>query len=60
MGYGAEAPIGSGYNGTCGTVTIDGSTTWTAGTATEHYTWTVSTFKNSHNEDVTRWTLTRK
>lgn len=60
MGYEAKAPIGSGDGGSCGTVTIDGSTTWTAGTETTNYIWTVSTVKDSWNEDVTRWTLTRK
>ena len=54
MGDRADAPIGKGYYATsCGTVTIDGSTTWTAGTPTTHYSWDVS------NEGKT-WTLTKK
>lgn len=54
MGGMADAPIGKGYYATsCGTVTIDGSTTWTAGTPTTHYSWDVS------NEGKT-WTLTKQ
>ena len=60
MGNGAGAPIGSGYKGSCGSITIDGSTTWSAGTATTHYTWEVSIVKNAANQDVPRWTLTKK
>ena len=60
MGYGAGAPIGSGYQSSCGSITINGSTTWSAGTATTHYTWEVSTVKDSFNLDVIRWTLTKK
>jgi len=60
-------PIGTGYQDTgSGSVTIDGTTTWTAGTATEHLNWAVSTVKMSYpntsytDKDVTRWTLTHK
>lgn len=54
MSSGAVAPIGKGYSASsCGTITIDGLTTWTAGTATTHYSWDVS------NEDKT-WTLTKQ
>jgi len=61
MGYEAEAPIGKGKNSNgCGSISIDGTTSWTAGTATTHYTWDVSTVKDARNEDVTRWTLTKK
>lgn len=53
MSLGAVAPIGKGYSASsCGTITIDGLTTWTAGTATTHYSWDVS------NENKT-WTLTK-
>lgn len=58
MGFPAEAPIGSGKGG--GTVTIDGLSTWTAGTETTNYIWTVSTVKDLKDNDVTRWTLTHK
>lgn len=54
MSLGAVAPIGKGYSASsCGTITIDGLTTWTAGTATTHYSWDVS------NENKT-WTLTKQ
>ena len=58
------APIGAGYNDAgSGSVTIDGTTAWTAGTATEHLKWVVSTEKMSYpnstytDKDVTRWTI---
>ena len=61
MGYEAGAPIGKGKNSNgCGSISIDGTTSWSAGTATEHFKWTVSTIKDAWNNDVTRWTLTHK
>lgn len=59
-------PIGKGvYDAGSGTVTIDGTTAWTAGTATEHLDWSVSTVNMSYtttikDKEVTCWTLTRK
>ena len=61
MGYEAEAPIGKGNNSNgCGSISIDGTTSWTAGTATEHFNWAISTVKDDHDFNVTRWTLTHK
>ena len=60
MGYKAGAPIGYGNKGTCGSISIDGTTSWSAGTATEHFKWTVSTIQDAWGNDVTRWTLTHK
>ena len=52
--YSAE-PIGKGsYDGGSGTVTIDGTTSWTAGTATEHLNFTVN------GANPPSWTLTHK
>ena len=55
MGDAAVTPIGRGFDGTCGTVTIDGkdTNTWTAGEDTDHLHWTVS-------NDGKTWTLTKK
>lgn len=60
-------PIGKGFHDAVnGTVTIDGTTAWMAGTATEHLDWSVSTVKMSYpnssyiDKEVTCWTLTRK
>ena len=54
-------PIGKGADDKgSGTINIDGSTSWTAGTATEHLNWDTSTVKDDQNRDVTRWTLTHK
>ena len=60
-------PIGKGLSDAgSGTVTIDRTTAWTAGTATEHLDWSVSTMFMSYpyssyiDKDVTRWTLTHK
>lgn len=61
MGSRAGAPIGKGKNSNgCGSISIDGTTSWTAGTATEHFNWAISTVKDNHNRNVTRWTLTKK
>ena len=61
MGYEAGAPIGKGKNSNgCGSISIDGTTSWSAGTATEHFKWTVSTIQDAWGNDVTRWTLTHK
>jgi hypothetical protein len=60
MGYEAGAPIGNGKNGSCGSISIDGTTSWSAGTATEHFNWAISTVKNDLNLNLTRWTLTHK
>ena len=61
MGIQAEAPIGKGKDSNgCGSISIDGTTSWTAGTATEHFNWAISTVKDNNNHDVTRWTLTKK
>ena len=61
MGYEAGAPIGKGKNSNgCGSISIDGTTSWSAGTATEHFKWTVSTIKDAWDNDITRWTLTHK
>ena len=60
MGDGAEVPIGRGCEGSCGTVTIDGTTSWTAGVATAHFYWDVSTVMGKYDSEVTRWTLTHK
>ena len=61
MGFEADAPIGKGKNDNgSGTVTIDGTTIWMAGTATEHFNWGISTVKDGYEQDVTRWTLTHK
>ncbi len=55
MGSGAQAPIGMGKEDKgSGTVTIDGTTTWTAGTGTANLDWTVSTTTNTDDT----WTLT--
>ena len=52
--YSAE-PIGKGSSdGGSGTVTIDGTTSWTAGTATEHLNFTVN------GANPPSWTLTHK
>ena len=62
-GWLSTNPIGKGiYDGGSGSVTIDGTTTWTAGTATTHLNWTVSTVKDTYTNkrDATRWTLTHK
>ena len=54
-------PIGKGANDQgSGSISIDGTTSWTAGTATEHFNWAVSTVKDAMDRDVTRWTLTHK
>ena len=51
-----KAPTGT-YN----SVTIDGTTAWTAGTATTHLNWDVqSNFTDDANNKATRWTLTHK
>lgn len=61
LGYQAEAPIGKGKDDTgSGSVTIDGTTSWTAGTATTNLTFEVSTVEDIYNYSVTRWTLTHK
>ena len=61
MGIQAEAPIGKGKDSNgCGSISIDGTPSWTAGTATEHFNWAISTVKDNNNHDVTRWTLTKK
>ena len=39
----------------CGDITIDGTTTWTAGTPTTNFNWTTSTVDNCR-----QWTLTNK
>lgn len=50
-------PIGTGHNDYgSGDVSIDGSTSWTAGTATTHLNFTVST--TTYDNDT--WTLTHK
>ncbi len=61
MGYAGDsnmAPIGKGESAPegCGTVTIDGTTSWTPGVDTEHFTWTIS-FTSNLNDT---WTLTHK
>ena len=54
-------PIGKGANDQgSGSISIDGTTSWTAGTATEHFNWAVSTVKDAIDRDITRWTLTHK
>ncbi len=54
-------PIGKGMDDEgSGSISIDGTTSWTAGTATEHFNWAISTVKDNNNHDVTRWTLTKK
>lgn len=54
-------PIGKGEDDMgSGTLTIDGTTTWTAGIATTHLAWEVSTIIGSNDYKVTRWILTRK
>ena len=54
-------PIGKGANDQgSGSISIDGTTSWTAGTATEHFNWAVSTVKDATDCDITRWTLTHK
>ena len=57
--YGGQwnsAPIGKGTDDQgSGTMTIDGTTTWTAGTATTHLNWEVY-----NGSDYIRWTLTHK
>ena len=57
-------PIGKGYGDAgSGAVTIDGTTAWTAGTATEHLNFAASTVTVTFSigeRDVTRWTLTHK
>lgn len=57
-------PIGKGYGDTgSGAVTIDGTTAWTAGTATEHLNFAASTVTVTFSigeRDITRWTLTHK
>ena len=55
-------PIGKGKDDQgSGSVTIDGTTTWTAGTATTHLNWDVeSNFVDDANNRATRWTLTHK
>ena len=62
-GWYSTNPIGKGKtDGGSGSVSIDGTTAWTAGTATEHFNWAVSTVKDiyTNTTDVTRWTLTHK
>ena len=60
-GTSTAEPIGKGYDDDgSGSVSIDGSTSWTAGTATTHLNWDASTFKFIYNCTVTRWTLTHK
>lgn len=59
-GYGYVQPIGiSTDNGECisqcGDITIDGTTSWTAGTSTTNFNWTTSTVDN-----CSQWTLTNK
>ena len=50
-----KTPIGKGNDDMgSGSVTIDGTTTWAAGTATEHLNFTVT------NTDPATWTLTHK
>jgi hypothetical protein len=39
----------------CGDITIDGTTSWTAGTSTTNFNWTTSTVDNCR-----QWTLTNK
>ncbi|MCR4604008.1 MAG: hypothetical protein K5683_10840 [Prevotella sp.] len=61
IGCGEGHVIGKGDSdnskkSSCGTVTIDGKTDWTAGTGTDHFTWAVSTTKNANDT----WTLTKK
>ena len=60
--YGIFDPIGKGLEDAgSGSVTIDGTTTWTAGTATTHLNWDVqSNFTDDANNTATRWTLTHK
>lgn len=60
--YGIFDPIGKGEDDRgSGSVTIDGTTTWTAGTATTHLNWDVqSNFTDDANNTATRWTLTHK
>lgn len=60
--YGIFDPIGKGMDDAgSGSVTIDGTTTWTAGTATTHLNWDVqSNFTDDANNTATRWTLTHK
>lgn len=60
--YDMPDPIGKGVNDTgSGSVTIDGTTSWTAGTATTHLNWDVqSNFTDDANNLATRWTLTHK
>ena len=53
-GNGANQCIGKGKSGFTPTVTIDGTTSWSAGTATTHFNFVVSTTTNT--EDT--WTLT--
>ena len=55
-------PIGKGFEDKgSGSVTIDGTTTWTAGTATTHLNWDLeSNFWDDGNNKATRWTLTHK
>ena len=60
-GISSAEPIGKGYEDLgSGSVNIDGTSTWTAGTATTHLNWVVSTFVSTNNSTVTRWTLTHK
>ena len=60
-GISSVEPIGKGYDDQgSGNVTIDGTSTWTAGTATTHLNWVVSTLVSMDNSTVTRWPLTHK
>ena len=60
--YNMPDPIGKGLEDAgSGSVTIDGTTAWTAGTATTHLNWDVqSNFTDDANNTATRWTLTHK
>jgi len=62
-GADAKYPIGIGTQQsgstatmTIGDITIDGTTSWTAGTATTNFNWTVTTTTNTDDT----WTLTHK
>lgn len=57
-----SVPIGKGYNDMgSGSVVIDGTTSWTAGTATTHLNWNVSYNTTSYGYILnTIWTLTHK
>jgi hypothetical protein len=66
-GYGAymatstAEPIGKGYNDNgSGSVTIDDTTSWTAGTNTTHFIWAVSPYESINHGTIFRWTLWHK